>query len=94
KALCCHRLDIVYLDLPLEDAAVRPVSGQAESLGFSFAGVIPETGNGDMLRLQYLSSNRVVGDDLQTASEFGRELLDYVMKDIVWQDTGHVCHRQ
>jgi len=78
--LCDRRIDCIYLDLPLENPAVRPSCAAMELLGFFFGGIVPETAAGDVLRLQYLNNVAVDPTDLQTASDFSRGLLDYVMK--------------
>jgi hypothetical protein len=79
-----HRdgLDAVYLDLPLETPATALVSGHLERLGVSYAGVFPNRHvDGDVLRMQSLHGMRVTADDVATASDHGRELLDYVLAD-------------
>lgn len=80
-----HRagLDAVYLDLPLENPATALVSDHLERLGVSYAGVFPNRHvDGDVLRMQSLHRVRVAPDDVATASEHGRELLDYVLTDL------------
>jgi hypothetical protein len=79
-----HRggLDAVYLDLPLENPATALVSGHLERLGVSYAGVFPNRHvDGDVLRMQSLHRVRVTAEDVATASDHGRELLDYVLAD-------------
>jgi serine/threonine-protein kinase RsbW len=51
-----------------------------ESLGFFFAGVVPEKDDRDVLRLQYLNRVTIDAQQIQVASDFGRELLDYVLR--------------
>ena len=48
-------------------------------LGFFLAGVVPELREGDVLRLQYLHDVSVDPSVIKIYSDFGRELLDYVM---------------
>jgi hypothetical protein len=79
-----HRacLDAVYLDLPLENPATALVAGHLERLGVSYAGVFPNRHvDGDVLRMQSLHRVSVTADDVATASDHGRELLDYVLSD-------------
>jgi serine/threonine-protein kinase RsbW len=80
RELCQQGTDVIYIDLPLSDSAAMAATERVESLGFFFAGVVPEKDDGDILRLQYL--NRVTIDPqlIQVASDFGRELLDYVLR--------------
>jgi hypothetical protein len=80
RELCLHRLDCVYVDLPLSHPATREVGDSLEELGFFFGCVIPEAHEGDVLRLQYLNNVEVEPDDVRAASEFGRELLDLVFR--------------
>jgi GNAT superfamily N-acetyltransferase len=80
-----HRtgLDAVYLDLPLETPATALVSDHLERLGVSYAGIFPNRHvDGDVLRMQSLHRVRVTADDVATASDHGRELLDYVLADL------------
>jgi hypothetical protein len=80
-----HRacLDAIYLDLPLEMPATALASDHLERLGVSYAGVFPNRQvDGDVLRMQSLHRVRVTADDVATASEHGRELLEYVLADL------------
>jgi hypothetical protein len=51
---------------------------------FDHGGIIPEahTGaaSGDVLRLQYLNNVEIETDEVHTASDFGRELLDLIIE--------------
>ncbi len=78
RELCLRRIDWIGLDLPLSEPGAAELCPALEALGFFFAGVIPELGAGDILRLQYLNQ---VDPDLepQIASDFGRELFRYVV---------------
>jgi serine/threonine-protein kinase RsbW len=49
-------------------------------LGFFFSGIIPEMFDGDVLRLQYLNNVEIDPKDISIASDFGKGLLDYVLK--------------
>jgi hypothetical protein len=80
-----HRegLDAVYLDLPLEDPATALLADHLERLGVSYSGIFPNSrADGDVLRMQSLHRARVSTDDIAVASDHGRELLDYVLKDL------------
>jgi anti-sigma regulatory factor (Ser/Thr protein kinase)/GNAT superfamily N-acetyltransferase len=80
RELCLRRVDCIYIDLPLSHPATPKFCASLELLGFSFAGVIPEMSEGDVLRLQYLNNVDANLDNIQIASDFGKELLDYVAK--------------
>ncbi len=78
RELCVKRIDWIGLDMPLHEPGAAEFCPALESLGFFFAGVIPELLGGDVLRLQYL--NEVEPDlEPQIVSDFGRELFRYVV---------------
>ena len=77
--LCLRRIDCIYVDLPLSAPATQRSVAALEMLGFFFGGIIPELYHGDILRLQYLNNIDVRGEQIQTASEFGKRLVDYVL---------------
>lgn len=80
-----HRrcLDAVYLDLPLENPATAQLADHLERLGVSYAGIFPNNRtDGDVLRMQSLHRARITADDIEVASDHGRELLDYVLTDL------------
>jgi len=70
-------VETIYLDLPLTYAHTQIYCVSIEALGFSFAGIIPELFEGDVLRLQYV---RNAGTS-QPADESGlsKDLLNYVI---------------
>lgn len=79
KELCARRIDLVYLDLPLTDRITPWMCASTEVLGFFFAGIIPDTLDGDVLRLQYLNNVLIDHEGVQIASDFGKELYDYIL---------------
>jgi hypothetical protein len=90
RELCLHRVDCIYVDLPLSHPATAQAGAGLRDLGFFFGGIIPEAyggaASGDLLRLQYLNNVEIKPDDVHTASDFGQELLDLIF----WQkDTLH-----
>ena len=80
RDLCLHRVDCVYVDLPLSHPATRRAG--LKNLGVFFGGIIPEAhaGGGDVLRLQYLNNVEVEPGDVSTASDFGQELLGLIFR--------------
>ena len=84
RELCLHRVDCIYVDLPLSHPATAQAGSGLRDLGFFFGGIIPEahggTAGGDVLRLQYLNNVEIKPDDVHTASDFGRELLDLIFR--------------
>ena len=91
RELCLHSVDSIYVDLPLSDPATAQAGAGLRDLGFFFGGIIPEAcggaASGDVLRLQYLNNVDIKPDDVHTASDFGRELLDliFLQKDTLQQ---------
>jgi anti-sigma regulatory factor (Ser/Thr protein kinase) len=80
RELCRRRIDCIYLELPLSHPAVQLYCASLEMLGFFFGGIGPEIQNGDVLRLQYFNNAELELEDVQLASDFGKELLQYVLK--------------
>jgi len=85
RELCLHRVDCVYADLPLSHPATARGGAVLGDLGFFFGGIIPEAqvgaAGGDVLRLQYLNNVEIKPEDIHTASDFGRELLDLIFRE-------------
>lgn len=79
------RAEAVYLDLPLADPATQMMAGRLERLGFTFAGVFPESDQGDLLRLQYRGDlpgpAPADPERIRMATDFGRDLLAYTLRD-------------
>lgn len=67
-----------YLELPLRPGIGEAVAG-AQEAGFSFAGLVPEGWQGDLLRLHYLG-NLEYDPKIATASDWGAEIRDYVVQ--------------
>ncbi|MEA2103537.1 MAG: hypothetical protein U9P79_02690, partial [Candidatus Cloacimonadota bacterium] len=86
KELCIKKIDCIYIDLPLSNPVTQVFCAKIEKLGFFFAGIIPELFNGDYLRLQYLNNVDPNLDNVCIASDFGRELFDYIVS--VYEEIG------
>ncbi|MCC6713294.1 MAG: ATP-binding protein [Candidatus Dadabacteria bacterium] len=82
KHLTLERFDCIYVDLPLKQKGAGYVGSVLRDTGFFFGCVIPEYGDGDVLRLQYLNNVEISRDDIKTASGFGRKLLDTILDDM------------
>jgi serine/threonine-protein kinase RsbW len=80
RDLSLHRVDCVYVDLPLSHPATPIAAAGLNNLGVFFGGIIPEAhpGGGDVLRLQYLNNVEIEAGDVSTASDFGEELLGLI----------------
>ena len=82
RDLSMHRVDCVYVDLPLSHPATPGAAAGLENLGVFFGGIIPEANprGGDVLRLQYLNNVEIEAGDVSTASDFGEELLGLIFR--------------
>jgi serine/threonine-protein kinase RsbW len=76
-----QRVDCIYVDLPLAQEGAGAVGTGLRELGFFFGALIPEFGQGDVLRLQYLNNVDIVPADIHTASEAGRKMLAAILED-------------
>jgi anti-sigma regulatory factor (Ser/Thr protein kinase)/GNAT superfamily N-acetyltransferase len=84
RELCLHRVDCIYVDLPLSHPATAQAGTRLRDLGFFFGGIIPEAYSGaiggDVLRLQYLNNIEIKPGDVYIASDFGGELLGLIFR--------------
>ncbi len=76
-----QRVDCIYADLPLAQAGAGLLGTDLRKLGFFFGALIPEFGEGDVLRLQYLNNVEIAAADIHTASEAGQRLLATILED-------------
>ncbi len=81
RELCLHRVDCIYVDLPLSHPAVQSAGANLNELGFFFGGIIPELRDGDVLRLQYLNEVDIRPEDVRTGSDFGQELVNLIFQE-------------
>jgi serine/threonine-protein kinase RsbW len=81
RELCLHRVDCVYIDLPLSHPAVQNAGAHLNDLGFFFGGIVPELRNGDVLRLQYLNEVDIRPEDIRTGSDFGQDLVKRIFQE-------------
>ena len=78
------RFDCIYIDLPLANPATALVCAVVESLGFFYAGIIPDyLPTGDALRLQYLNNVAITPEKVVVVSDFGTMLFNYIVAE--WQ---------
>ena len=82
RDLSLHRVDCIYVDLPLSHPATARAAAGLKNLGVFFGGIIPEAhpAGGDLLRLQYLNNIEIQAGDVSTASDFGAELLALIFR--------------
>jgi anti-sigma regulatory factor (Ser/Thr protein kinase) len=77
-----QNISAIYIDLPLGNPLTPQHYSILENFGFSYCCFIPEYENDDVIRMQYLNNFTVIAEKIAVASEFGRELLDYVIADL------------
>ncbi len=81
KTLCLQKIDVIHLKLPLAEPRTAGLAPAMENLGFFFAGILPGgLPDSDALILQYLNNVAVDYEKIQAASEAGRNLVNYVMR--------------
>ena len=80
RDLCLHRVDCIYIDLPLCHPAAQNAGARLNELGFFFGGIIPELCDGDVLRLQYLNEVDIRPEDVRTGSDFGQDLVSRIFQ--------------
>jgi anti-sigma regulatory factor (Ser/Thr protein kinase)/RimJ/RimL family protein N-acetyltransferase len=78
KTLCYERLETLYLFLKLADPMTAILCAEIEKTGFFFSGIMPTSGNNDMLMLQYLNNHSLDYEKIQIASTFGNKMKDYI----------------
>ena len=77
-----EKISCFLLDMNLSDPFTAESCKELEELGFYFSCIIPEmTEQGDIIRFQYLNNIDVDPSVIKTASDFGKELLDYTLKE-------------
>lgn len=81
-ALIEQGMACIYVDLPLSVESSVRLCEEARDAGFFFGAIIPELTGGDILRMQHLNKVKVNRDEIQVASEFGVELLEFVLSDM------------
>ncbi len=78
RTLCINRVETIYLYLSLTDPETARQTARFEECGFFFGGVFPGRGGRDWLVLQYLNNQRIDYGQLRTATDAGREIVEYV----------------
>lgn len=80
--ICHEGISVILLDMNLSDQHNADCYREVEQIGFYFSCLIPElTVKGDVIRYQYLNNVDVDPSIIVTASDFGHELLEYVLKE-------------
>lgn len=85
--LCRKGMSCIQLDLPLTNPWTALICAHFEALGFVLAGMLPDAGGQDILRLQYLNVP-IDFDRILVASDTAKVLRDYIRKQF---DTVPAC---
>ncbi len=80
EELCLRKMDVIFIDLPMSHPATQRYCASLEMMGFFFSGIIPELGDGDHLRLQYLNNVDISSEKPALFSDFAKDLYAYVLK--------------
>lgn len=78
RSLCLKQVAAIYLFLNMTDPSTAHLTGQMETLGFFFSGILPHSAVGDALVLQYLNNQEFDYSKIQAYSDMAKRLLDYV----------------
>ncbi|MCX6272304.1 MAG: ATP-binding protein [Bacteroidetes bacterium] len=77
-----QKISAIFLDLPLCSRHTPHFYSEMEKMGFSFSCFIPEYEEGDVIRMQYLNNILIDPEKISVASDFGKEILSYIMNDL------------
>jgi serine/threonine-protein kinase RsbW len=78
RSFCVQHIASVNLFLKLQDPKTYWLTEEFEKMGFFFAGILPESGIGDALVLQYLNNVSLDYDKILLVSDVAKELLTYI----------------
>jgi anti-sigma regulatory factor (Ser/Thr protein kinase) len=81
RVLCQERTEAIYLYMRLSDPFTAFLCNRFESMGFFFAGIMPASGNGDMLILQFLNNYEIDFDYIELGCPEAQKITDYVRKN-------------
>ncbi len=72
---------VAHVDLPLSDRGTSIAAVELRALGYSFAGLLPEYRDGDVLRLQWLSPEASASAAAVLSTEATRAIEAFVLED-------------
>jgi serine/threonine-protein kinase RsbW len=75
------KISCIYVDLPLYLPETAEYYEYLEELGFILAGIVPELGDGDIVRFQYLNNVYLEPDKIIVYSDFGKRLFSYIIEE-------------
>ncbi|MFP4528243.1 MAG: GNAT family N-acetyltransferase [Candidatus Kapaibacterium sp.] len=75
------KISCIYVDLPLWLPETAKYYEYLESLGFILSGAIPELGEGDVVRFQYLNNVFLDPDKIIVYSDFGKKVFSYIINE-------------
>lgn len=78
RDLCLKRVAAIQLFLPLEDPLTYLLTEEFEAIGFFFSGILPMSGAGDSLILQYLNNVVIDYDKIVLYTELAKEIREYI----------------
>jgi serine/threonine-protein kinase RsbW len=78
RELCVEHIAAINLFLNLEDPLTYLICSEFEKMDFFFSGIMPMSGIGDALILQYLNNIAIDYDKVIAHSEMAKEILNYI----------------
>ena len=88
KAMCLKQVASISLFLNLADPAACHLTAELETLGFFFAGILPQAAVGEALVLQYLNNVELDYAKIQAHSDMAKRLLSYIQERDPNQERG------
>ncbi len=80
KSMLDHNISSIYIDLPLMAPTTVAMCTYFEESGFFFAGLIPDTQNGDVLRLQYIKDFKI-NNNIVLNEKLDQHILTFILQD-------------
>ncbi len=81
RKLFINDIQVFELYLSLNNPLTPALVPKLEEMGYMFTGILPETGMGDALIMQYFNGVYVDYDQIVLVSELAQELLEYIKKN-------------
>ncbi len=78
REICLKQIACINLFVSLEDPATYFLTSELEKMGFFFAGILPQTGIGDVLILQYLNNVPFDYNKVLTYTDMAKEMMAYI----------------
>jgi len=81
RELILKNVICIYIDLPLDKAHADNYYEELEKMGFFFSAIYPCAAKGDILRYQFINSEKLDKNQIIIFSDFGKKLFEYVWRE-------------